>query len=176
MEQLLDALTVHLWDVFLSARSENGKPIPALYDAIEIMVEFGMLYPEIYIHSSKPRGSGASDLWRQQFDLIEARISKVAKHGHLKAAEAQAMEVIYPACVGLILTCLNKTSDVTHVSWLVMKIVNPFLDRDDSTEPGAKDRTPAHASALAARLDKMDTLTYGERALMKELLERIASM
>jgi len=175
MEQLADATASYLWIAFLEGREENPDSIPALVDALETQIHFGLTYSELYLHISAPRKGAASSFWDIQSEYLKERIKKVAKDGYLRVSESQATEYLFPFSAGMIITCLQRTSANTHVSWLALQAVKPLLYREETPEMKESDRVRAHASALKTYLGGNHELTLGERALMWELLNRIAS-
>ncbi|MEB0028925.1 helix-turn-helix domain-containing protein [Pseudomonas sp. MH9.2] len=177
MDELLDSVATHLWAAFRTAQGKTANPVHGLYDAIEALIAFGIRHPELYLRTSMPRNGEVSGLWKLQIDYLRERVQQVAKSGRLRVGEKQAIEFIHPFCVGMIFTCLHKTSRSTDTSWLALKAVSPLLQPElpEISELGQARKAPAFASGLKASLGEVHVLSLGESALLRELLERIAS-
>lgn len=183
IDELFDAVALHLWQTRPIPADEPDDPISGLYHAIGELVEFGLTHPGLYLHISKPRDTNVSGLWGIQVDRLKACIRQVAKAGLLHVGEKQAFEFIHPFCVGMIFSCLHQTSCPTHVSWLMRQAVKPLLkkgamrtphDPDNlKSDPGRK--APNLASELKANLSEVKVLSMAESHLLREWLERIAS-
>ena len=183
IHELLDAVALYLWQTRPVTADEPEDPISGLYHAIDGMVVFGLTYPGLYLHISKPHDDKAPDLWRIQADELKSCIRQVAKAGLLHVGEKQAFEFIHPFCVGMIFSCLHQISRPTHVSWLVSQAVKPILkkgamrtsQRVDTLKSDLGRKVPNLASELRANLGEVSVLSLAESGLLREWLERIAS-
>lgn len=181
IDQLMNAAAFHLWRNHPHKETCTRDSIDRLYMAIERFIDFGLSYPDLYLHVSKPREVKGSSFWSAQVDELRGCIREVAKAGLLHVSEKQALELIQPFSVGMIFTCLHHTSRTSDICWLARQAVKPLLkkgtQRSSSNEdaPDPIRKAPTLAAELKANLGVVKTLTLGERALMREWLDRIAS-
>jgi hypothetical protein len=111
-----------------------------------------------------------------QIDYLKDRLKRVAKVGRLRLAEDQAVEFIHPFCAGMIFTCLHQTSRSTDLHWVALQVLRHVLipEQPDQPQVDPTQKAPVFALGLKASLEEVTVLTIGERALLRELLQRIA--
>ena len=176
MAQLLDAVGVYCWDKHVEAQSTTDSPVNDLHDAVETLIMFGLDHPEVYLHNTMPREDRVSYLWGMQANYLKDRLKRVAKVGRLRLAEDQAAEFIHPFCAGMIFTCLHQTSHSTNIHWIGLQVLRHVLIPEQPDQPNVDSTQKASVFALGlkASLEEVTVLTQGERALLRELLQRIA--
>jgi len=105
-------------------------------------------------------------------------LKNAASAGRLRVAPAEAAPRILAANVGVVLSLIAQPEDATdlslsdHVREAVLASILVDNNVAGGTAPG--DVRAAAALALNATLDSVDVLTSGERALLRELLDRLA--
>ena len=136
-------------------------------------VAFGLTHPDLFILlSGDPAGSPTAAAAGMQ--VLRARVHAIADAGRVKVSEPRATALLHAVCTGTVLALL----------------ADPPESRDEGLSTAARDAVlaaitgdapqPANPAArqaaitLYATLDQTPALSQGERALLKELLTRIA--
>lgn len=155
-------------------KKPHSDPVQDLRDGWDTHVAFSLANPGIFaiMTSSATRQSSAT---AAGFEVLRAKIHRIAAAGRLRVSEARALALIHSVGTGIIFELVGlpeserdmKTSDVARE--MVLSAI--------TTEKAApQNHGPREAaSALKAKLGETDVLTAGERHLLKELLERIAN-
>lgn len=175
---LLDAVAEHGYAAYLADKlaDRTGAPRPAdpveeLRQGWDAHVEFGLSHPALYVLMVEPRRDGASPAALAGIAHLRALVGRIAEAGRLAVPVERAMRVVHAAGVGATLTALGEVEPDRAVLRTVRDacIAAVTTDAPAAADPGAG---PA-AVALRSRLGDLD-LSPGERALLGELLDRIA--
>lgn len=172
--EVLDIVVIYQWQMHILTQSEANSSVSNLHNAIDTLIAFGLENSGLYLHASTPRDGVVSELWGVQQVYLMERVRAVALTGRLRVSEEQAVDLIQPFCTGMIFTCLHETSRFSDVSWLSLQVLRPLL-RGEEPDTNANQNAPAFASGLKANLVGVSVLSPGEQALLRELLQRIAS-
>ena len=106
--------------------------------------------------------------------MLRQRVRRIARTGRLRASEEHAVDLIHAMGTGTVLTLLAKAPG--ERDGLAEAALEAVLAAVLDDQPRAFAPTPAGmASGLRASLDDLTALTSGERHLLGELLQRIAS-
>lgn len=175
---LLDALAEHQLAAYLAgkARREPSRdPVENFTEAWDAHIAFGLGHPAAFAIMQGPRRGGTSAAMRAGIGVLRERIRLIARVGRLRVAEDRAVALVHAAGTGVIATLLALPQDerdpglATAVRSLVLEaILGEAPDREQCSAVTA-------AVTLRAQLDDTKALTPGERMLMAELLDRIAS-
>jgi AcrR family transcriptional regulator len=179
-QALLDAVVSHGFKEFLRSRraSNNSGPLEDIRAGWDSHVAFGLEFPGAYAHiygNVKPgvRCRVTEDV---RAHLLEA-LQPAAIQLRLRVSPAEAATRILAACSGVTLTLIQQPATERDLG-LSERMRETVLASiiDGPTEMAAL-HTPGARQALesvAATIDDADTLTTGERILMRELLTRLA--
>lgn len=178
-EGLLDAVAEHAMAIYVaekSGRSVLPDPVDELRAGWDAHVDFALAHPGIFmIMAARPVASQRLDAMRQGMEILRAKIRGIAIAGRLRMPEERALGLLHACASGAILTLLRQPAergDLT-LSHQAREIAIAALTGEASEGAGGDER--AIATALRARLPGIGGLTSGERLLLSELLERIAS-
>ncbi len=176
---LLDAVTEHGFRAYLAqktVRSTAGDPVDDLRAGWDLHVGFGLANPALYaLMYGDPRPDSPSAAAVEAAHMLRGHIRRVAEAGRLRVGEEQAAHLFHAAACGTVLTLLGLVEEqrdpaLSHLArdaaLAAITIGTPVLEA-----PG-----PVGAAvALRAVLDGVAALTAGERAVMREWLDRVAA-
>jgi AcrR family transcriptional regulator len=121
-------------------------------------------------------GESAAATWGRQ--VLRRRIRRIAQAGRLTTSEARALAAVQSAATGTVLT-LSRMPDGARdagLSSFARDMVITAIARAADGPPTSHARRPQAAAAeLRTALDGLSTLSAGERHLLGELLDRIAT-
>ena len=128
----------------------------------------------VAIMHGEPGAQATSPAFEAGLDVLRRRIKAVALAGRLRVSEERALLLLRSMGTGTILTLLGHPEGARDpdLSEAAREMVMAAITDEEAgfTEPG-----PAGAAAaLSAGLDRIGTLSPGERHLLGELLDRIA--
>ena len=179
-QALLDAVVSHGFKEFLRSRraSNNSGPLEDIRAGWDSHVAFGLEFPGAYAHiygNVKP-GVPCRVTEDVRAHLLDA-LQPAAVQRRLRVSPAEAATRILAACSGVTLTLIQQPTTERDLG-LSERMRETVLASiiDGPTEMAAL-HTPGARQALesvAATIDDADTLTTGERILMRELLTRLA--
>jgi AcrR family transcriptional regulator len=179
---LIDAVLQHGFNEYVDPEADQDTPLDAI-DAIrqgwDRHVRFGLENPRFYasLYGNVERGRPCA-ITSPALTRLTELLNDAARAGRLRVAPAEAAPRILAANVGVALSLIAQPADATDLSLsdYVREAVLASILTDDGllgdTQPG--DVRAAAALALNATLDSDDVLTSGERALLRELLDRLA--
>lgn len=186
MRGLLDVVAEETFARYLEQKQVlpgDGDPVSALRSGWDLHVRFGIENPAVYVlifgyqedRQDQPNTAAATAL-----SVLRRLLVRVAQAGLLVVPVEQAVSTIHAAGMGAVLHALSlPRADRDNFDSSVLR--DAVLDRILSTtaEPAAGDLR-ANAVALATALADPDqevpgALTPGERLLLRELLNRMAS-
>jgi AcrR family transcriptional regulator len=179
-QALLDAVVTHGLKKFLAERTphESGDdPIDAVREGWDSHVAFGLEYPSAYAHiygNVKP-GVPCGVTEDVRAHLLQA-LQPAAEQGRLRISVGEAAAEILAASSGVTLALIQQPADERDLG-LSLRMRETVLAA--IAEPAAP---PVEKSELAVALetftraldDDGSDLTPGERAIMRELLGRVA--
>jgi alkylated DNA nucleotide flippase Atl1 len=182
-QALLDAVVSHGFKEFLRthrAAGRAGDPIDDIREGWDSHVAFGLEFPSAYAHiygNVKPgvRCGVAEDV---RAHLLEA-LESAAAQGRLRVSTAQAAAHILAASSGVILTLIQQPEgerDLALSDRVRDSVLAAITVEAVPVSPAGDERSVAAAlkTVSAALDDSTGALTAGERALMHELLARLA--
>lgn len=184
MDALLDEAASRSFASYLEAkrvRPREADPVDDLRRGWDLHVEFGLACPSAYsVLYGDPTPGSAPVAVEQGHEILRGILKRIADAGRLNIEVERARQIVHSACKGVTLTLIGllpeerdpSLSDATREAILSVVTVpaNP-------TEPS----TPGHISvatraiALKSALERTDTLTPAETALLSEWLDRLAA-
>lgn len=179
MRGLLDAVVVHGFRDYLRDKPElsaTDDPLDVLRAGWDSHVAFGVQHPELYQLMYAPSTTGQlSEAAAIAFDRLLGIVRRIARAGRLTVDTFTAADMMHSGAMGVTFTLLNSPSD-EHDEDLPRRMRELIIG---AVTDGLAVRDPvssAHlASALNEHLDETTaTLTPGERALLAEMLTRVA--
>lgn len=179
MRGLLDAVAVHGFAEYLRdkpAPAEGTDSVDVLRAGWDMNVQFGLLHPELYRLMYGSAGAGAvNEAAGNAFEKLLTITREIARTGRLAVDSNTAADMMHSGAMGVTFTLLNTPSerrDDDLSGRMRELIISAICDRDPIPDPGP----PRHlASALNEHLrDGPTSLSFGERALLGELLTRLA--
>jgi len=185
MQGLLDVVAEETFARYLEQKQalpDGGDPVDALRSGWDVHVRFGLENPAVYmlIFGYRERQDQLNTAAATALSVLRRLMVRVAQAGLLVVPVEQAVSTIHAAGMGAVLQSLAlPPADRDKFDSSVLR--DAVLDRILSTkaDPAAGDLR-ANAVALASTLAAPDQdvpggLTPGERLLLHELLNRMAS-
>ncbi|MEU4559547.1 TetR/AcrR family transcriptional regulator [Actinoplanes sp. NPDC023936] len=186
MQGLLDVVAEETFARYLErkqAMPDGGDPVSALRSGWDVHVRFGIENPDVYVlifGYREDRRDRENTAATTALSVLRRLVVRVAQSGLLVVPVEQAVSTIHAAGMGAVLHALSlPQSDRDDFDSSVLR--DAVLDRILNTDanPVAGDLR-ANAVALATTLAAPDQdvpggLTPGERLLLRELLNRMAS-
>jgi AcrR family transcriptional regulator len=179
---LIDAVLQHGFNQYVDpqpAHDTSLDAIEAIRQGWDRHVRFGLDNPRFYalLYGNVERGRPCA-ITSPALTRLRELLNEAARAGRLRVAPAEAAPRILAANVGVALSLIAQPEDATdlslsdHVREAVLTSILADSAVLDEAPPG--DIRAAAALALNATLDSVDVLTSGERALLRELLDRLA--
>jgi AcrR family transcriptional regulator len=182
-QALLDAVVSHGFKDFLRNRpteSGSGDPLEDVRAGWDSHVAFGLEFPGAYAHiygNVKP-GIPCGVTEDVRAHLLEA-LQPAAVQGRLRVSPAEAAARILAACSGVTLALIQQPPAERDLglSEQMRESVLASIANERPDVPALNADTMRHAfeSVSATIEDSNSPFTAGERALMRELLARLAS-
>jgi AcrR family transcriptional regulator len=177
-DSLLDAVAERTLFDYIAGKSRRepaADAIQDLRDEWDAHIAFGLANPSVFALISSAAASGQlSPASAAGLAMLRNQVRRVAHTGRLRVSQERAVDLIQAMGTGTVLTLLVKPprerGDLADVACnaVFAAIINGM---GPSVGPG-----PAGAaSALRAGLADIANVTLGERHLLDELLQRIAS-
>lgn len=174
---LLEAAAAHSVASYVSAkatRRTTTDPVDALRQGWDRHVSFGLAHPGVFrvMRSETPSGEMSTALQRGE-SLLRDKVHQVARAGRLRVTEERAVTLLHASGVGVIEALLaqpSATRDLELSALAREAVIGAITSEPSPLHAG----TRGAANALRAALTELPNLSHGERALMGELLERIA--
>ena len=176
---LLDAVAEHGFMAYLkekTIRKSGLDPVEDLRTGWDLHVEFGLTHPAIYLLMyAEPRPGVKSPAAALSYRLLKEHIRRVAAAGRLRFSEERAADLFHAFGCGTVLTLLAGAKE--HKDRNLSKIAREAAIAAITTDLPAFENsgTAAAAVALHALLPEVHSLSDGERSLLTEWLDRIAS-
>jgi AcrR family transcriptional regulator len=182
-QALLDAVVSHGFKEFLRKRrgkAGRGDALDDIRAGWDNHVAFGLEFPSAYAHiygQVKPgiRCGVAEDVREH---LLEA-LQPAAKQGRLRVSAAEAATRILAACSGVTLTLIQQPPGERDLGLSERMREGVLASIAETSNDASAAAPPTERDALrwlSLALDRDDDrLTTGERALMRELVRRLAN-
>jgi len=171
---LLDAVAEH---GFAAYREQKGVPEPTK-DPIEdfragwdLHVGFGLANPALYALMYGDPLRAPSRAASAAVAVLHDRIARIAAAGRLKVSEERAANLVQAVGEGTVLRLLARPDPGLADAAFDALLRAITTDVPATEAPGPQ----AAATALKARLEQSDALSAGERALLGEWLDRLAT-
>lgn len=176
---LLDAVAEHGLAAFVREKEREPRdpdPVRDLRAAWNRYVSFGLGNPAVFaIMSEVGRTAPPSPATLAGLAVLRERVGQVARAGRLRVPEERAVALIHAVGLGTVTTMLATPTDRRDPQ-LAMLALDAVLGVLVSADPGPRPAAPAAlAIGLRAHLNEAAVLSPGERLLMRELLDRVAS-
>ncbi len=175
---LLDAVAEHEQARYVSTKAAVGEtddPVADLEAAWRRHIDFGLANPALSALLAEPARAARSPAAVAGLEVLRGRVHRVAVAGRLRVPESRAVQLIHAAGTGALVTLLAlppEARDAALADALYAAVVAAVL----TGEPAAgDDATTTAAVTLRAAAAQLPELTPGERGLLAELLDRIAS-
>jgi AcrR family transcriptional regulator len=185
MRGLLDAVASHGFSTYLqskTSREHAEDPVEDLRRGWDLHVEFGLANPAFYALMYGDPGPGAAPTAAvEASQILRGLVQSAAEAGRLRVGVERAALMIHASGVGVTLTLIGTEpkdrdpalSEATREA--VLAAVTTDGPDGEATGGDGRDRAANRAVALKAVLSEAEAgLTPGERALLSELLDRIA--
>lgn len=176
---LLDAVAEHVLAAYVAGkavRPMDPDPLRDFRNGWDQHVEFGLAHPGLFsimVGDAQPRPP--SPAAAAGLEVLKRRIGNLARAGRLRVSEERALALTHAVGVGTVLTLLRQPEPErdpgladTAREAVIAAITGQAAAPTDSSASGA-------AVTLRASLGATSVLSAGERALLEELLARIAS-
>ncbi len=185
---LLDAVTEHGFAAYLKQkqisqkqisekqiRKPAGDPIEDLRIGWDLHIEFGLTNPALYLLMyADPQPGRRTPAAETSYGILRQHIRRVAASGRLRLSEERAAHIFHAAACGIVLLLLGIPPEQRDME--LSRIARDAALAVMTTEALALASPGPAAAAITLRavLPKAETLSLGERVLLKEWLDRLA--
>jgi AcrR family transcriptional regulator len=179
---LIDAVIQHGFNQYVDPEPAQDRaldPIDAIRHGWDRHVRFGLENPRFYalLYGNVERGRPCA-ITSPALARLTDLLTVAAKAGHLRVAPVDAAAQVLAANVGVTLSLIAQPEDAPDLSLSdrvrESALAGVFAESQVARGTAPDEVREAAAVALAASLDDGDPLTAGERALLRELLHRLA--
>lgn len=177
---LLDAVAHHVLAQHIaqkSARTPHADPVQDLRDGWDDQVAFSLRYPGVFEIMSTA-ANGSSPLMLAAREVLRRRLQRIAAAGRLRVDEDHAIALMQATCSGVVRELLERPENARDLGLADLArdaVIAAIATIAEAAVVDANDGVRGAALALRATLDDTDVLSHGERALLDELLARIAA-
>jgi AcrR family transcriptional regulator len=175
---LLEAVAEYGFATFLAGKDVDPDPPDLIEDlraGWDLAVEFGLDNPALYALMYSEPTRPASAAFEAGMEILMGRIRRLAAGGWLRVDEELAAMIIHATARGAVLTWLSLPEDRRNPA-LLTTLRESMVAAVTNQEPAVRTGGPAGAArALRAALPDQTTLSGGERHLLGEWLDRLAS-
>jgi len=177
---LLDALASHGFSRYLLGKGDVGPaedPVDDLRSGWDIHVGLGLANPALYgLMYDTHRAGRSSPAAAAAFDVLAARIHRIAAAGRLRVTESRAIQLVHAAGHGttLLLIATPREDRDMEVSRLAREAVLAAITTGAGSVPDAGAELQRAAVTLRALVPQADALSAAERGLLGEWLDRLA--
>jgi AcrR family transcriptional regulator len=176
---LLDAVAEYGLAAYVAGKTilePHPDPVEALRNGWDMHVEFGLAHPGLFaIMNGDPRPRPLLPVLAAGFEVLQRRIKNIALAGRLKVSEERALAIFRSSCNGTILTLLSQSKEQRDAGLSEAAREAAIAAVTGEVTVGVDQGPSSFAVALRASLDQISVLTQGEKHLLQELLDRIAS-
>ncbi len=176
---LLAAVVDRVWDEYLSmkrAARASADPLEDLRRGWDNHTAFALAHPHAYRLLFGGALASMPEAVDEAMGLLRGILERLAAQGRLRMPPEDAARFVMAANSGVSLGLILRPDSYPDPSISTDARDAAFrailADTDDS-EPGGADAAGVAATTLRAHLTESDALTAGEKALMREWLERI---
>lgn len=174
---LLDAVAEHVFANYVQGKAlsaESPDPVADLDLGWQTHIDFGLVNPALFTLLIDPQRGTRSPAGAAGMAILAGRVHRVAAAGRLRVTERRAVEMIHAAGTGVVLALLSMppAGRDPELAPAVYRAVKQAIITDSPAVPN--DDAVTAAVALRAGLPAVAVLSPGERALLGELLDRIA--
>lgn len=180
---LLDAVAAYGYEAYLREKQDRIPAVDPLDDlrlGWDQHVEFGLTFPAIYslmVGDPRPGDPSAADAAGRGY--LQRKIRRLAQAGRLRISEERAVALTHASCSGLVLTLLSMPEDQRDpgLSAIACECVMAAIATKARPARSPGQGVPGLAGAavtLKALLSERAPLSPGEKALLEELLNRLA--
>ncbi len=154
----------------------KAGPLEDLRLGWDLNVEFGLENPAIFsILSASPRAGALSRAASGGIEILRSRMRRVAVAGLLRVSEERAVNLVRVGGSGTVLTLLSLPENERDLG-LSVAAREAVIAAITTTRSAVRHTGVAGAAvALRASITQAAPLSAGERALLAELLERLAT-
>ena len=176
---LIDAVAQHGFAQYVPKTAPGADAVDAIGDGWDQHVEFGLDHPRFYarLYGNIEPGTPCA-VTAPALDMLLLILEPAAAAGRLTVDPTKAAGRILAANVGVTLSLIGQPESQRdpELSTAVRRAVLSSVFVPDPAAPSPDRSVAAQAVALAAGLRSTDIpLSDGERAMLGELLERVAS-
>ncbi|WP_327044042.1 TetR/AcrR family transcriptional regulator [Microbispora sp. NBC_01189] len=178
-EGLLDAVAEFGFTSYLrdkKARSPADDPVGELRAGWDLHVGFGLANPALFsLMYGDPQPGRQSPASVVAFRMLGERIRDIAAAGRLQVGERLAADLVHSACTGVVFTLLAMPEERRDMR-LSEAARDAAIAAVTTDAPAVETPGPAAAAmALRATLPDAAALTDGERHVLGEWLDRLAT-
>jgi AcrR family transcriptional regulator len=176
---LLDAVAEHGFAAYLTekqVREPGLDPVEDLRAGWDLRIGFGLAHPALYsLMYGDPRPGVRPPAAAAAQRILREHIRRVAAAGRLRVSEDKAADLVHAAGCGTVLTLLAMPPDRRDPD-LSQAAREAVIVAITTGSPALESPGPAAAAiALRATLPDAAALTGGERRLLEEWLDRLAT-
>lgn len=177
---LIDAVAGHGFESYLAEKAsvaETGDPVADLRQGWDMHVGFGLANPALYsLIYGDARPGAESPAAQQAGKQLAKRVKRIAEAGRLRVSEHRAVHLIHSAGCGMTFTliAIPEHERDPALSPLAREAAIAAVTTD-SGAPAADEHPVSPAVALRAAAPELTALSAGERTLLTEWLDRIAT-
>lgn len=156
----------------------SSDPVEDLRRAWDSHINFGLENPVLYVLMfGEPRPELNLPVIEKSKQLLGELIHRIAVEGQLKVTEKRAAELIYSFSSGIVLSLLAMPEEIRDInlSYDAREVVVSAITNHDPLQKNASSEIVSAAITMQALLPSVSSLSEGERHLLKELLDRIAT-
>lgn len=173
---LLDAVASAVLAEFVASRVRQpprADPVDDLRVGWDLHVAFGLKHPELFVLISADLRPD-SPVMAAGKEQLRRRVRRLARAGRLVVSEARALAMLLAGGTGTVLTLLKMPEGARdlELSTITREAVLTAMTGEARVERARGPR--GAAMGLRASLEQTRALSDGERALLREWLDRIA--
>ncbi|BCJ52528.1 TetR family transcriptional regulator [Actinoplanes sp. NBRC 14428] len=174
---LLDAVASHGFEAYLRDKSSMAKtddPVDDLRRGWDLHVGFGLENPAYYaLIYGEPQPGAESPAARAAADILAGQVRRIAEAGRLRVSEERAAHLIHSAGAGITFELIGLPPERRdpELSRLARESIIAAVTTD---APAGADGVVGPVVALRAALPRLDALSAGEKALLREWLDRLS--
>ncbi|MBE7158150.1 MAG: TetR/AcrR family transcriptional regulator [Rhodospirillales bacterium] len=174
---LMNAVAEEVFKGYVASKSPSdpaGDVVQQLREGFDHYLEFGLAHPAVFIFINALHGSTPSSVMEAALVGLRERVRLIARAGRLKVSEERAVSLIHVVSTGTVM--ILRSTPPEQRAGLAEAAREGVLSLVLNEKPSRINHAPSGlASALRTHLPSLAQLTPGERLLMDELLQRIAS-
>lgn len=175
---LLEAVAAEGFAAYLASKTGQeplADPVEDLRSGWDLHIGFGLANPALYmVMNGDVRPGAEPPAAVAGLEILASRIRRIAEAGRLRVSERRACELVQAVGRGTVMTLISTPEDRRDPELAAMACEAVVAAITTDAPAPAAPGPVAAAVALAAVLPRTDALSEGERALMREWLDRIA--